>query len=253
VRTTPSRRVAPDPGPHPGEETSASERDRPAPGGVAADPTARPLRRDAEANRRRILDAAGRLMAERGLATPLEDIAAAAGVGIGTLYRRFPSRTALVDALFEDRLESYVADAEASLQMGDGWDGLVWFLERTLERQILDRGLSQLVAEDPGPGRIHARRERLGPLALQLVHRARASGRLRPDVTVTDLLLVQKMLVAVGAATAHVDPGMWRRWLTIVLDGLVVRRDGPTPLTEPPLTFEQAEHLHAGGGARRGR
>ena len=72
----------------------------------------RPLRADAEANRQRILGAATAVFSERGLAVPMEEIAAAAGVGVGTLYRRFPDRHHLIEALFEERLAAIVALVE---------------------------------------------------------------------------------------------------------------------------------------------
>lgn len=203
----------------------------------------RPLRRDAEANRQHLLDAAGRLMAERGLATPLEDIAAAAGVGIGTLYRRFPTRAELIEALFHERLAAYLADLEEAVAMADGWEALTWFLERATERQIADRALAELIEHDLGPGAIRQLRERVLPLAEALVDHARASGRLRPDFTVSDLAMVQHMLAGVGATTCHVSGTAWRRYLTILVDGMVAMRSGPTPAGEPALNIGQLKRL----------
>lgn len=210
----------------------------------------RPLRRDAEANRRQILEAAGRLMAARGLGTPLEDIAAEAGVGIATLYRRFPTREDLVTALFEERLAAYVAELEAAVSMPDGWEALVWHLETTAARQIADRGLSELVEHDPGQAVISAIRERIWPLAETLVARAKAGGRLRSDFTVSDLAFVQQMLVTVGASTSRLSGTAWRRYLTVLIDGLVSSRDRPTPAPEPALAIDQLEALEALDAAR---
>lgn len=210
---------------------------------MAAVVDTRPLRRDAEANRQHILQAAGQLMAERGLAVPLEDIAAAAGVGIGTVYRRFPARSDLIEALFQDRLGSYLADLEAAVAMEDGWEAFVWFLRRAAGRQIADRALSELIEHDLGPEAIRAVRLRFLPLAEELVEHARASGRLRPDFTVSDLTLLQQMLAHVGAATYPVRPAAWERYLTILLDGIVTARNAPTPAGEPPLTMKQLKTL----------
>lgn len=207
------------------------------------------LRRDAEANRQHILEAAGRLMAERGLATPLQDIAAAARVGIGTLYRRFPTRAELIEALFQDRLAAYVADLEAAVAAADGWEALVWFLRRASARQIADRALNELIEHDFGPGTIHQLRERVLPLAEALVEHARASGSLRPDFTVSDLALLQQMLACAGTATIALSDTAWQRYLTIVVDGLVVSRSGPTAPAEAALTIEQLERLR---GVRAG-
>ena len=84
----------------------------------------RPMRRDAEANRRRLLDAASELFAERGLDVTLNDIAHHAGVGVGTAYRRFPNKEAVIDAVFEQRLEAVEGIAHEALRRptpGRGW------------------------------------------------------------------------------------------------------------------------------------
>lgn len=218
-------------------------------------PRERPLRRDAETNRRQILEAAGRLMAARGLAIPLEDIAAEAGVGIATLYRRFPTRDDLIAALFRDRLDAYFADMEAAVARPDGWEALVWFLEAAAARQIADRGLAELVEHDSGQAAVSQIRERMWPLATTLVERAKATGRLRPDFTVSDLALVQHMVVTVGATTHPVSDTAWRRYLTILLDGLATSRPGPTPLPEEALTTDEVDAVHAPRAAadHRGR
>src|SRR3954453_6124478 len=103
------------------------------------------MRRDAEANRERLLAAAGELFAERGLAVTLNDIAHHAGVGVGTAYRRFANKEEVIDALFEQRLQEVAAVAQESLQDPDPWNGLVSFLERSLDMQIGDRGLNEII------------------------------------------------------------------------------------------------------------
>ena len=85
---------------------------------------ARPLRADAERNRQRILDAAKTLFAERGVDVSVEEIAAAAGVGIGTFYRRFPDRESLVEAVFATKMEQVVQVARDALEIEDPWDGV---------------------------------------------------------------------------------------------------------------------------------
>src|SRR4029077_3321533 len=114
---------------------------------MSADPAPkeRPLRRDAERNRQRILDAAAVVFAQRGLRASHDDIAREAGVGVGTVYRRFPDKEQLIDALFEDRMSEMVAIADEGLAMADPWDGLVHFLVAGQELQSSDRGLKELV------------------------------------------------------------------------------------------------------------
>src|SRR5687767_4321657 len=103
------------------------------------------LRRDAERNRRRLLDAARQVFAELGLEAPLEEIARRAGVGIATLYRRFPTRSALIEALFVEQAEEYVRASEAALAADDAWEGFARFVERICEMQAEDRGFTDVL------------------------------------------------------------------------------------------------------------
>src|SRR3954466_1605757 len=105
----------------------------------------RPLRKDAERNRQRLLAAARELFAECGLDVTLNDIAHHAGVGIGTAYRRFANKGEVIDALFEEGLQNLAAVAHDALEDPDAWQGLVMFLERSLHLQFGDRGLNQLM------------------------------------------------------------------------------------------------------------
>src|SRR3954451_22140120 len=105
----------------------------------------RPLRADAERNRARLLEAARELFAERGIDVTMDDIAHHAVVGVGTAYRRFGSRDELIGALFEARMEEYVALAEDALREPDAWAALAGFLERSTAMQAADRGLKDLV------------------------------------------------------------------------------------------------------------
>src|SRR5438477_701814 len=122
----------------------------------------RPLRKDAERNRQRILAAARELFAERGLAATLNDVAHEAGVGVGTVYRRFPNKAELVDALFDQYMERLTEVINEALEDPDAWRGLVLFLERMLELQVADRALGELfVGAAGGFERIARARERL--------------------------------------------------------------------------------------------
>lgn len=197
---------------------------------------ARPLRRDAERNRQLILDAARELFAVRGLDVSMDEIARRAGVGVGTVYRRFPDKDLLIDALFEDSLETIVGIAGESLEREDPWEALTWFMERYVSVQAEDRGLRQLLfsslhAED----RVARARGRIKPITDELLRRAHAAGQLRPDATGTDIALLQFMLSALVDYTRDVDPLAWRRFLGIVLDGLRTERDEPSALAPGPL------------------
>jgi AcrR family transcriptional regulator len=193
--------------------------------------SARPLRKDAELNRQRILDAARELFAQRGLGVTLNDIAHHAGVGVGTVYRRFPDKHELIEALFEQRLEELVSLMQAAVSDPDPWHGLVAALEHGLELQARDRGLKELVLGSlDGRTRTSQLRARLLPLARQLVARARESGQLRADVEAPDIPIMQLMLGTVVDVAGDDHPELWRRYLQIFLQGLRAAPGPPAPL-----------------------
>lgn len=202
---------------------------------------ARPLRRDAERNRRRILDAAAVVFAQRGLGASLDDIAHEAEVGVGTVYRRFPDKEALIGALFEEQIDGVVALAEEGLAIEDPWDGLEHFLRSAVERQARNRGLKELLLGTRmgnQSGCTAAGRQRIAPVVRALVERAQADGSLRTDIDVTDVPLMQIMAGAVVDYTREVDPEVWRRLFTVLLDGLRARPGAATPLPTPPLDHD---------------
>jgi AcrR family transcriptional regulator len=206
----------------------------------------RPLRRDAERNRERILAAAADAFAGGGLAVTMDEIARRAGVGVGTVYRRFPDKELLIEALFEQRIDELVGLAEAARDHPDAFEGLVQFFETFLAVQAADRGLKEvLIGTGRGQRRVVEARSRIAPVVDELVERARAAGGLRPDVTSSDLGLIQFMLGAAIDYTHDVDPEAWRRLLAIVLDGLRRRRDAPTPLPTPALDVDQLDRAMA--------
>jgi len=193
----------------------------------------RPLRKDAERNRRRILDAAREVFAEHGLDAGLDQIARHAGLGVGTVYRRFPDKEGLIDALFEERIAAVAALAEQAAAHEDPWQGLVLFFERCLAEQAADRGFKQLLLGGThGRDRVAEGRARIAPPLRTLVARAQAAGVLRDDVTAPDLPMIQLMLAGVMDASRGVDPDLWHRYLELFLDGL---RPGRAPLRTAPL------------------
>src|SRR5215468_11282248 len=151
-------------------------------GATVAAPDQRPLRKDAERNRLRILQAAAEVFTEKGLRATLDDVADRAGVGVGTVYRRFPDKEALVEALFTDRLDTVVGYAEQALAEPDPWTGLAFFLERA--------------ATVIGRDRVDQARTRMLPVVSAMVERAQATGQVRADLRPTDIPLTLFMLSA---------------------------------------------------------
>jgi AcrR family transcriptional regulator len=203
-------------------------------------PTDRPLRKDAERNRVRILQAAGELFTERGLGVTLDDIARHAGVGVGTVYRRFADKELLIDALFEQRIESMCAIAAQALEQVDPWDGFVYFFEQGSELQARDRGLKELLTcSAHGGGGVAVARERLRSLVTAVFDRAKAAGVVRADASPYDAPLISFMVGAVIDRSRDVEPALWRRYLHLVLDGL--RPCAASPLPVEALGLEQLD------------
>jgi AcrR family transcriptional regulator len=203
----------------------------------------RPLRRDAQANRDRLVTAARALLARQGVDVSVEEITRRAGVGMGTLYRHFPSKEDLVDAVLEDAFAELVAVAEASAGEPDAWTGLCRFVEHALDLNARNRGLKDVV-ESRGHGRQRAERmrRRIRPLVERMVERAQEQGMLRPDFTALDLSLVFWGADRVIELGSEVAPDLWRRHLAIMLDGL--RATAATaPLPGPPPTRGQVERV----------
>ncbi|HEX3517888.1 MAG TPA: helix-turn-helix domain-containing protein [Solirubrobacteraceae bacterium] len=214
----------------------------------------RPLRKDAERNRQRVLDAARELFAERGLGVSLDDIARHAGVGVGTVYRRFPDKEQLIDALFEERIGEMLSAAGKSLEMPDPWLALVRFLERALEMQAEDRGLKELLlSTSEAHARIERARLQIQPLVAVVLERAQQAGVVRADLVVADLLLLQHAIGEVADYTREVAPEVWRRTLVIALDGLRPDRRRTSPMPCPPLDDEEIVCSMRDWGARRRR
>jgi AcrR family transcriptional regulator len=207
----------------------------------------RPLRKDAERNRRRILAAAGELFAEAGLQVTLDAVAERAGVGVGTVYRRFTDKEALIDALFEERIEEVVAIADEACAMDDPWDGLVAFLDRAVALHGADRALKDIVfSAAHGRDRVARARARIKPVVGRLVARAQAEGRLREDFEITDTPVIQLMLTAVIEYAGEEGPDVWRRYLAVLVDGLRAEA-ARTPMAPAALTDEQLDGVMGRG------
>jgi AcrR family transcriptional regulator len=202
--------------------------------------TEAPLRKDAARNRERLLTAASELFAERGLTVTLNDIAHRAGVGVGTAYRRFANKDEVIDALFEQRLQDVIAAAQEALGATDAWAGLVSFLERSLHMQFGDRGLTEIMNSPQLPyERVDQARIRIAPLMTQLVDRAKDQRAIRADFEQSDLFFLQMALAAIMDTTRGLAPDLYRRYLTMWLDGIRSPRGGFTPLPASALSADE--------------
>ncbi|GAB4081010.1 TetR/AcrR family transcriptional regulator [Modestobacter muralis] len=199
------------------------------------------LRRDAEANRQRILTAARRLFSETGLAVSHNDVARAAEVGVGTVYRRFPRKEDLLLALFEDQVEQVVRLAETAGARADPWRGLYVFLEAMLQMQADDRGLHEYLLGSQAPSLAGRATERISPVVAELLARAKELGQVRADVEVADVALVPVLVGAVLDRTRGVAPDQWRRVLALVMDGFRPPAEGSLP--GQPLDPAQLEQV----------
>jgi AcrR family transcriptional regulator len=192
------------------------------------------LRRDAAANRERIFETAQRLFADQGLETSMDEVARAAGVGAGTLYRRFPTKEVLVDAILGDGLERFRGFAEAALREPDAFAGLELFLERSLGLQLENRALLELLRlrlrHEP---QLAAARQRIRPLLSELVARGQVQRTLRDDLSAADVLVLLWALGRVVESTGPGAPELWRRYLALALDGLRPGAAHPLPQAAP--------------------
>jgi AcrR family transcriptional regulator len=205
-----------------------------------AEPAGRSLRRDAARNRQRILRAAAEVFRERGLDATLDDVAHRAGVGVGTVYRRFSDKETLVAELFQAQIDDLVSAAEKACEADDPWGGFLAYFDYVATTMAGDLGLRQmLLFATYGRDQVACLREQVRPAVDRLVTRAQQAGALRPDFSATDVPMLTAMLASVAEYAAPVQPGLWRRYLTLILDSL--RPDGATPLPCPALTPAEME------------
>lgn len=178
----------------------------------------------------------------RGLEATHNEVARHAGVGVGTVYRRFPDKEDLVEAIFEDGINEITALAEAALNRPDSWEGLVFFVEEMCQLTARDRGLQEAIySRTYGNDRIASSRLRLDPIIEKVVEKARADGYLRAGIGHTDMPYVSILAGAVTEFSGEVGPDLWRRYVTIFLEGMRAY-PGETPL---PVNAPSVKQLDA--------
>ncbi|GAA1757432.1 TetR/AcrR family transcriptional regulator [Agromyces humatus] len=207
-------------------------------------------RRDARRNHARLLSEARRLFAERGIDAPLDELAARAGVGAGTVYRHFASRDALVRELYDTAVADLHEFAPEILGAETAWRSVELYLERlgawVADSPFLPAVMRRVAEVDPS----HRPGAEFEAAIDGLVARAQAEGSLRADVTAVDLSVLVDMLGSLGQYGRQYLP-FWRRQLTIVLDGLRAR-PGTTPMPVAGQEFAAFHDMsHAKGPAPR--
>lgn len=206
----------------------------------------RPLRADAARNRELILQTARRCFAERGISVTLNDIAHEAGVGVGTVYRRFADKDSLIEALLAAKFEAMNEAASRAADETDPGEALRVYLAGAFEFRARDRALADAIVR-AGKSRpsIVRERDKLEAQVDQIIRRALDAGAVRPGFAWSDLPMLTTMVGAVADATRDHDPNAWRRYAEVVIDGVVASRND-APMTGEPLDREGIERaLHA--------
>jgi AcrR family transcriptional regulator len=199
------------------------------------------LRADAFRNRQRILSAACDLFSRRGLAVPMEDIARQAGVGVGTLYRRFPTRPDLIASAFQAKMAALADDAEEALGAPEPWAAFCQYVERVCEMQADDCGFAEaLTITLPASGEFQAERDRAYAAIGELIRRCQQAGELRSDFVIEDLMLLLIANAGVIAAVGDAAPGLWRRLAAYMMQAFAARNEAPLPPGSPPSVLYKA-------------
>jgi AcrR family transcriptional regulator len=197
-----------------------------------------PLRADAKRNLARIVEAAHDVFAEQGIDAPISAIAERAGVGVGTIFRRFPSKDELLVAVLLHRGEQLTAAMREALTAEEAGPAFRAFLQTGVEAQLEDRCFCDAIGTDLlARSELEAVFDEVHGGLARLLRRAQKAGAIRGDVTAEDLLFVVHGVARTGLMLEEVAPGAWRRQLGLALDGL--RPEAATPLPRRPISRRQ--------------
>jgi AcrR family transcriptional regulator len=191
----------------------------PAAGGKLG-PVEKTLRADARRNREAVIAAAKRLFADEGLEAQMPDVARVAKVGVGTVYRHFPTKEDLIAVLVAQRFQRLAEKAREGLEAEDAWQGICEFIRFSAQIQANDRGLCEVMGSRPDLMEAAAREVGLPELCDRLVKRAQRSGGLRRDLTWEDIPMIACGLGRITQANVGPATGRWPRLVEIILDGL---------------------------------
>lgn len=189
-------------------------------------------RADAARNRRRILDAARTVYARQGLGVGVDVVAREAGVGVGTLYRRFPCKQDLLRAIVEDRIEQLVARIDEAAAIDDPWGAFVAAAEEFAAAVAEDRAFFEAV-QAIEPDTAFAVRERTLKAIAPILRRAQKAGVVRDDLVIEDVPPLCAVAAKLPAWRLEQQPQLWRRYLAVVLDGTRPAAAHPLPHPRP--------------------
>ncbi len=200
------------------------------------------LRADARRNQERVVEAARAVFAEKGLEASTNEIARRAGVGVATLFRRFPTRDDLVAAAFEEKMHAYTKAIAQALADPDPWKGFCGFIERVCQMQAEDRGFADvLTLTFPTAQAFEDERDQSAQALSELLDRAKATGRLRPDFAHQDVPLILMANAGVVNATRSTAPDAWRRFVGYLIQAFAA--DTARPLPDPPSRHQMYRAL----------
>ena len=205
---------------------------------MSASAIERPRRRDAQERHDRLLVAAQREFAARGVDASLERIARDADVAIGTLYRHFPTRLDLLLAALEPRLREFLDGSKKALDIEDPWAAFVSYLENLFRVQAGDRGFNDFLSRRfPGSAETERIHDDMCRQIDDVLTRAQKAGVARADITLADIVNLIWSKGRMIDATSTAAPNAWRRQLFLMLDAY--RADAAHPIPEPPMTDKQ--------------
>lgn len=214
------------------------------------------LRADAARNRQAIVEAARAVFAEQGLDAPLDEIAKRAGTGNATLYRRFPTRSDLVAAVFAERMAEHRDAVDAALADPDPWEGFAAYIRAAAAMQARDRGIADLVTMEltTAPEIDRLRVEAFDGL-VRLVERAQTAGALRDDFTTQDVVVVLMANAGLVERAAGIADTASARLVHLLLDGLraPAATDGPVAPTPHRMRLAMRRNADRQLASRRQR
>ncbi|MFE7794791.1 TetR/AcrR family transcriptional regulator [Streptomyces sp. NPDC057460] len=214
------------------------------------DPAAQPLRSDAERNRGRIIAAGRTVFGRDGLNASMASVAREASVGIATILRHFPAKEELVAAVFLDRMDAYADAVVVALDDPDPWHGFTGYIEAACAMQAADNGFADVLTMNfPTAKALEQRRNEAYEAMVQLISRAKATGRLREDFDPSDLVLLHMANLGVVNACGDAAPDAWRRVVALMIQSFEAPSRGTLPASPEHDALYKAMRRSSPAGA----